>query len=187
MDEHVVYLRRLFASRSEFESAVLDLFAYCRTIAPAAPWDILQGVDFDADSQAFGGWIGRSVPAGTTPGAVQAYYFGISEDGTSVHLDGCAEYNGMDESCEWVGSWVYRPDEDWVDSKTLEAFSLISEAADGGVPILLYLLCLGFVGLMTKRHVPATLWQLANTELPVAVGFDDGDAYVVLRPKPPAE
>jgi hypothetical protein len=182
MDEHVTYLRRLFASGYEFEAAVSDLTAYCQSIAPAAPWSILDGLGYDADSQAFATWLGRNVPEGSLPAAVQAYYFGLSEDGMAVHLDGCAEYDEADETCEWACSWAYRPDEDWTNSRALDAFSRISEAADGGVPILQYLLCLGFVGLLAKTHVAGKLWRAADTQQPVAVGFDDGDAYMVLRP-----
>jgi hypothetical protein len=187
MDEHVAYLRRLFVSGSEFEAGVRDLIAYCQSIAPEAPWNILDDVDYNADSQAFGGWIGRNVPAGSVPDAVKAYYFGLSEDGTSVHLDGCAKYDGADETCEWACSWVYRPDEDWADSEALDAFSRISEAADGDIPILLYLLCLGFAGLLAQTRAPGTLWRAAETQRPVAVGFDAGDAYVVLRPQASAD
>jgi hypothetical protein len=187
MDEHVGYLRRLFASSSEFEVSVNDLITYCRTIDPVAHWDLLQDLNWDAEARAFGAWLERSAPEEPVSSGVQAYYFGLSDDGTSVHLDGCAEFDATDESCDWACSWVYRPEEDWTDSTALDTFSSISEATDDGVPILPYLLCLGFAGLLAKRYVRTTLWRAEGAQRPVAVGFDSGDAYIVLRPEPSAD
>ena len=182
MDEHVEFLVRLFASKPKFHNGLSELIAYCRSIQSTAPWKLLERVDIEADSDSFARWLRRKSPRPEGTDTIRAFYFGLSEDGVALHLDGAADFDAADDTYEWACSYVYRSPEDWSGSEVLGAFAHISEVSDGSVPILLYLLCLGYSGLLIQRHVPEVLWGIAEPAKPVAVGFDDGDTYMVLLP-----
>lgn len=176
MDEHVEFLRRLFDSASEFQDGVRDLVRYCRSIDPSAPWSLLKNLDLEAEAESFGNWIVRNPPTGPFAEGIRAYYFGLSDDGTSVHLDGTCDFDPSDAACGWAASCAFRSDEDWTASDTLDAFSTLSEHRD---PALGYLLCLGFTGLLIQKMIPNVLWRISAPR-PVAVGYYSGDGYMVM-------
>ena len=172
LDVHVSYLRTFLASKWEYMAGVKDLLAYGRSVAPDAPWSALDGLDLKREARSFEVWISSHLDAANSAEGVRGFYFGVSEDGTAVHLDGTPEFDAGDQDGDWACSWVFRSDDDWAESLALEGFAEISEKADGDIPVLLYVLCLGFVGLLVQRHA-------AGLNQPVAVGFDDGDVYVL--------
>lgn len=172
LEVHVSYLKTFFASKWEYMAGVKDLLSYGRSVAPGAPWSVLDGLDLKREARSFEAWITSHVGAANSAEGVKGFYFGISEDGTTVHLDGTPEFDAEDEGGDWACSWVFRSDDDWAESLALEGFAEISEQADVDVPVLLYVLCLGFVGLLVQRHA-------VGLNRPLAVGFDDGDVYVL--------
>ena len=172
MDEHIAFLKEYLASDWGLEDGVRMLVAYCRLVEPKAPWELVEALDLARESRSFEVWLEGNLPPAGAKAGIAAYYFGLAEDGTTVHLDGCGAFDASDEDCDWACEWVYRTEDDWTDSRGLDAFAAISEAADGEEPILLYLLGLGYLALMVRRHGK----QLGK---PVAIGFDDGDAYVL--------
>lgn len=99
-----------------------------------------------------------------------AFQLGISEDGGSIQIDGTAEYDEADIQCNWVCSSVFHSSEDWTDSTVLSSFQTISETYHGAIPVLLYVLCLGYVGLL----IPHSSWSAQGRQTPDAVGFLDG-------------
>lgn len=166
MEAHVLFLRSFLA-----EAGHLDrLIEYCRAVVPSAEWSLVEGIDLDRERRSFAAWLESNLPPSDT--GIKAYYFGLSEAGDVVHLDGTDQFDAADETCDWACSWVYRSEEDWMDSQALQAFATISEQSDGDIPVLLYLLGLGYLGLMVRPFV-------AKLGRPVAVGFDDGDAYLI--------
>jgi hypothetical protein len=170
LEAHVEFLRVFFASRWEYGAGVKELLRYGQSVAPGAPWGELDRLDVKREARSFELWLEGNRPVDVA--GIRAFYFGIAEDGGAVHLDGTADFDPADEACDWACEYVFRSEEDWGDSLALQTFGVISEKADGELPVLLYVLCLGFVGLLVQRHGKA----LAG---PVAVGFDDGDAYVL--------
>lgn len=146
---------------------------HCRSLSPDAAWHELDAVDFEGDAAAFRRWLSACAPERTED--IAAYYLGISDDGAEVHFDGTPTFDASDEACDWACDYIHRGEEEWTSSQALFAFASISEQAEEEVPVLLYLLCLGYVGLLVQTYAPGILGK------PAAVGFDDGDAFVVFR------
>lgn len=174
MEEHAVFLKTLLDAQPEFTSGLRQLLDYCRSVNPSAPWHELEQVDFDADADAFRSWLDESAPDRIEAQPVRAYYLGLPDDGAELHLDGTPTFEPEDDTCDWACSFIYRAEDEWTSSQALFAFASISEQADDEIPALLYLLCLGYTGLLAQLHAPAILRK------PVAVGFDDGDAFVAV-------
>jgi hypothetical protein len=172
MDEHIAFLKEYLATDWGLEDGVRMLVAYCKLLEPQAPWELVESLDLARESRSFEVWLDGNLPTGQSRAGIEAFYFGLDEDATTVHLDGCGAYDPADVDCDWACEWVYRTEDDWTDSRGLQAFADISEAVDGEEPILLYLLSLGYLSLMVRRHA-------TRLGKPVAVGFDEGDAFVL--------
>ncbi len=172
VEHHAAFLRTLFQSSPDLDSGLRQILDRCRQLAPDAAWHELDAVDFEADAAAFQRWLADCAPEQT--GDIAAYYLGISDDGAEVHFDGTPTFDASDDTCDWACDYVYRGEEEWTSSQALFAFASISEQAEEEVPVLLYLLCLGYLGLLVQAYAPGILGK------PTAVGFDDGDAFVVV-------
>ncbi len=181
MDAHVAFLRSLFTDRPEFETGVRRLFSHCRSIEPKTTWEQMESLDFQKDAADFAAWVSRNLPAQQLGlASLRAFHFGLSEDGGSIQIDGSAEYDENDVECSWVFNSVFRSTEERTDSTVLSSIQTISEECDGAVPILLYVLCLGYVGLLIQHWIPPAFWSAVGGKAPVAVGFLDGDSYIVM-------
>lgn len=184
VNEHGEFLKELFAAKPEFDDGVRWLISYCRSIVPAARWALIESLDFFADSEGFAAWVSRNAPNPVASALIRALHFALSEEGDAIQMDGAHSFDLADTECGWASEVVYRSTEDWADSAALHAFQTISEQSDGSVPILLYVLCLGYVGLLIQHRAPAALWDGGHVRrVPIAVGFLDGDSYVVLSPE----
>ncbi len=185
VDDHVAFLKSLFANRPGFEQGTRRLLSHCRNVEPNATWERMESLDFQRDAANFGAWISRNLPAEQLgSGSLRAFHFGLSEDGGSIQIDGTAEYDETGVENSWVCNSVFRSAEDWTDSTVLSSIQMISEECDGAVPILLYMLCVGYVGLLIQHWIPHAFWPAAGRKAPVAVGFLDGDSYLVHSSSP---
>lgn len=181
MDEQVAFLRGFFADRPDFETGVRRLLTYCRSFEPDAPWGEVEALDFGKDQASFNAWASRNLPEKDGYDPILAFYFGLSDDGGSIPMDGTEEYDESDDTFfEWACASVFESADDWGDSEVVGKFQTVSEAFDSDGPDLHYVLCLGYVGLLIQQWAPRALWVKSKREMPVAVGFNSGDAYVVL-------
>lgn len=174
LEKHAAWLREFLDAKWPLEQGWEELMRHCRGIAPEAPWELVQEVDLKREVSSFQSWLRESTPGPEESKGIAAYYFGVSEDGASVHLDGTSEFDPLDATCDWACDFVYRNEEDWDGSRGLAVIGALSQTADGDVPVLLYLLGLGYVGMLVTNYG-------RGLGRPLAVGFDDGDAYVLPR------
>jgi hypothetical protein len=180
VEELVDFLRGFFSERRSFEVRVSDLIAYCQTLSPHASWERLSNVDFEVDQFGFEEWLRVACPDSLQADSFRAFYLGIAEGGEAVRLAGCSDYNEADPNCEWACSANWHSLRVWSQSRVLDAFATISEESDRGIPKLLYVLALGYVGLLAQASRSWVVVGQIDMRMPVAVGFDDGDAYLVL-------
>lgn len=166
----VEVLERLFNAHYTVEEGWASLIEAVRPHYPAARWDLLDGIDLKREQRSFDAWLEDNLPAERN--SIAAWYFGLAEEGAMAHLDGCGTFDAEDPSCDWACDYAWRSDDDWADSIGLARIVEISEEASEEVPVLLYTLALGYLGLFAAGAA-------GDLALPVAVGFDDGDAFVL--------
>lgn len=142
-------------------------------------WHLLSRIDFNEESSKFIAWLSANAPIAQDRLLIEAYYFGLSENGTSLYLHGAADYDAEDVKLDWAGSRIFESDESWVNSDALATFAKIANHPLNTSPGLHQVLCLGYVGLLVRKKAPLALWANVIERKPLGIGFEVGDAYVV--------
>jgi hypothetical protein len=151
------------------------LVDYCETRQPSEVWDKVRRIDIKSDITYLRLWLRMVLDDYPPPQEVKAFYFGIFNPlragpvSCDMRFSGSNQYDLANE--DWACSDSYLPNNNHSNSRVLgEIYAAVAESdvASFGE----YVLCLGYTCLVIKEI-------FADSPLPVAVGFDEGNLILV--------
>jgi hypothetical protein len=189
--KNIEFLLTTIAEAYSTSDAMNRLLDYCADQCPDECWRRLRKLDTRRDVAGISSWLEAVLLNEPPPPSINALYFGLfdeAQEGLNSHcrlyVAGSDRFDASDQSAEWVVDPAYFPERRYLPSAVLLSLSAEARGCSSGQArgFIEYLLCLGHALLAVKesrRRLAANPQLHLVLRMPMAVGFDSGDVFLL--------
>jgi hypothetical protein len=189
--KNIEFLLTTIAEAYSTSDAMNRLLDYCANQCPDECWGRLRKLDTRRDVAGISSWLEAVLLNEPPPPSINALYFGLFDEAQEglnsrckLYVAGSDRFDASGQSAEWAVDPVYFPEGRYAPSEVLLSLSAEARTCSGGEAreFIEYLLCLGYASLAVKesrRSLAANPKLNLVLRVPMAVGFDSGDVFLL--------